>query len=261
MHSQPNLTNLGQLHMYKFLIPLFALAILILGCSRPGESSQPVADDTTEGTSVPFNGEIMSGKHNVILHTSMGDITLKLDANSAPKTVTNFIALAQSGYYNSLTFHRVIPDFMIQGGDPDGNGGGGESIFGESFEDEINAKSYGLHKKKLSDVVEDKLPEEIADMTVKEYLESQGYQYDDSLKSLPMKRGYIAMANRGPNTNSSQFFIIQRKEGTDWLEGKHTVFGKVTKGMDVVDAIANVEIDEETSMPLESVTYTVEILN
>ena len=206
-----------------------------------------------------FDGKLLKGAHEVILHTSMGDITLKLDASSAPKTVTNFIALAKTGYYDGLTFHRVIPDFMIQGGDPNGNGTGGESVFGVTFEDEINADSYGLQKKNLSDAVEGDLPPELKDASVKEYLTLQGYRFSDKLKSLPMKRGAIAMANRGPNTNGSQFFIIQKKDGTAWLEGKHTVFGNVTEGMDIVDAIANAE-KHPNDMPVEAITYTVEVV-
>jgi len=237
--------------MYKFLIPLFALSILMFGCGKP---FPPPADDG----GLAFKGEILSGKHNVVLKTSLGDIEVELDADKAPKTVTNFIALAQSGYYDELTFHRIIPGFMIQGGDPNGDGTGGESIFGDTFEDEINAESYGLHKKTLSDISQEQLTDDLKDMTVKGYLENLGYVFNDKLKSLPMKRGYIVMANRGPNTNGSQFFIIQRKGGTEWLEGRHTVFGKVKDGMDVVDKIANVKKGAD-DRPAEAVTFTVEI--
>ncbi|HAI98014.1 TPA: peptidylprolyl isomerase [Candidatus Peribacteria bacterium] len=160
---------------------------------------------------------MLTGKHTVVLKTSEGDLTLELDADSAPKTVTNFVALAEAGYYDGLIFHRVIPDFMIQGGDPNGNGTGGESIFGGEFEDEIVGNN------------------------------------------LPMERGYIAMANSGPNTNGSQFFIIQKKDGTPWLTGHHTVFGKVTEGMNVVDVIVAVPRDS-SDKPLEPVTFTVEVV-
>ena len=234
--------------MYKFLLPLFALAILMFGCSKPAPT--PAPDQA-------FSGEILKGKHSITIKTSMGDIRAELDANAAPKTVTNFIELVKSGYYDNLTFHRVIPDFMIQGGDPNGNGTGGESIFGGEFEDEINAESYNLHKTKLKDTTDEALPKELSDMTMKTFLESQGYVFNGKLKSLPMKYGYLAMANSGPNTNGSQFFIIQSKDGVPWLEGKHTVFGKVTKGMDTVDAIANVPRDGK-NMPLKKVTFTVE---
>ncbi|OIO54412.1 hypothetical protein AUJ46_03325 [Candidatus Peregrinibacteria bacterium CG1_02_54_53] len=156
--------------------------------------------------------------HTVVLHTSMGDITLEMDADSAPQTVTNFVALGRSGYYNGLTFHRVIKDFMIQGGDPNGDGTGGESIYGPTFEDEVENNP------------------------------------------IPLVRGVIAMANRGPNTNGSQFFIITRADGTPWLVGKHTGFGHVTEGMDVVDAISEV-VTGQMEMPLEPITFTVEVIN
>ncbi len=234
--------------LHLILIPLFALALLA-GCGG----------DENIDTMAPAERTILEGEYTVVLHTSEGDITLELDADAAPKTVTNFVELAKTGYYDALTFHRTIPDFMIQGGDPSGNGTGGKSIYGETFEDEINADSYGLDKKDLSDSVDGNLPPELADATVKDYLTLQGYRFNDKLKSLPMKKGAIAMANRGPNTNGSQFFIIQRTGGTDWLEGKHTVFGMVTEGMDVVDAIATTETGAN-DLPLEEVTFTVEIL-
>jgi cyclophilin family peptidyl-prolyl cis-trans isomerase len=241
--------------MYKFLIPLFALALLV-GCTGAEDTNPTVP---AEGDATGFTGKILSGKHTVILHTSMGDVTMKLDAKAAPKTVTNFVALAQTGFYDGLIFHRVIPSFMLQGGDPNGNGTGGSSVFGDVFEDEINAESYGLHKTPLSEVAgTQELPPELENMTVKEYYELQGYKYNDSLKSISMERGVIAMANRGPNTNGSQFFIIQAEEGTPWLEGKHTVFGKVTDGMEIVDAISQVERDAN-DMPREPVTFTVEV--
>jgi peptidyl-prolyl cis-trans isomerase B (cyclophilin B) len=193
--------------MYKFLIPLFALVILI-GCSSPSSS-------TAVHTPPTFNGTMSSGKHVVILHTSKGDITVELDADAAPKTVTNFLELAKSGYYNNLSFHRVAPNFMIQGGDPTGTGRGGESIYGPTFEDERN--------------------------------------------TLIMKRGAIAMANRGKDTNSSQFFIVQA-QSTPWLQGKHTIFGNVTKGLDIVDTIVTVPRDSNDK-PTSPVTFTVEVVN
>lgn len=240
--------------MYKFLIPLFALALLLVGCGKP--TTDTMGDTGVKG----YEGKILSGKHVVVLKTSEGDIAVELDADAAPKTVTNFIALAKTGYYNGLTFHRVIPDFMIQGGDPEGSGTGGESVYGATFEDEINAESYGLHEKSLKEIVGDQpLPPNLEDATVKEYYELQGYRYNDSLESLPLDRGYIAMANRGPNTNGSQFFIITKAGGTPWLDGKHTVFGKVTDGMDVVDAITKVDRDQR-DMPTTPVTFEVEVI-
>lgn len=226
--------------MRKFLLSFCSLTLLA-GCAG---GTSPSSDMQT-----------------VIMHTSMGDITLEIHAEAAPKTAENFVTHAKNGYYDNLTFHRVIPEFMIQGGDPSGNGTGGESIWGGKFEDEINAETYGLHRTKLSEVTNQQLPPEMADMNVKEYYEKyEGYTFNDDLKSLPMERGYLAMANGGPNTNGSQFFIITREEGTSWLEGKHTVFGRVTEGMDIVDAISNVERDER-DMPLEPVTFTMEVVN
>tara|TARA_Y100000310_G_C20574324_1_gene759705 strand:- start:395 stop:1180 length:786 start_codon:yes stop_codon:yes gene_type:complete len=244
-------------NLYLFLIPLFALAMLA-GCSKEQEPAAPVPPvEQDQPATVEYKGEILSGKHTAVISTSLGDVTVELDADVAPKTVTNFVALAKEGYYDNLIFHRVIPDFMVQGGDPSGNGTGGRSVFGEMFEDEINAESYGLHKRMLKDEVSDQaLPEQLAEASLKDYYEMTGYQYDDSLKSLPMGYGYLAMANRGPNTNGSQFFIIHRKDGTPWLEGKHTVFGEVTDGMDIIDSIATVERGANDK-PIEDVTFSV----
>jgi peptidyl-prolyl cis-trans isomerase B (cyclophilin B) len=126
------------------------------------------------------------------LHTSHGAIEVELYPADAPKTVENFERLAGDGFYEGVVFHRVIPDFMIQGGDPTGTGRGGP---GYTFEDEPNQHS--------------------------------------------IVRGALAMANAGPNTNGSQFFIVIA-DACPWLDGKHTVFGRVTAGMDVADAISNV---------------------
>jgi len=129
------------------------------------------------------------------LHTSAGPIGVELFDDDAPKTVENFRKLAGDGFYDGLTFHRVIPDFMIQGGCPEGTGRGGP---GYTFEDEFNK-----HK---------------------------------------IVRGALAMANAGPNTNGSQFFVVTT-EAAPWLDGKHTVFGQVTEGMEAVDAIESTESD------------------
>eukprot|EP00178_Gracilaria_changii_P013439 TRINITY_DN37_c0_g1_i4.p1 TRINITY_DN37_c0_g1~~TRINITY_DN37_c0_g1_i4.p1 ORF type:complete len:664 (+),score=100.60 TRINITY_DN37_c0_g1_i4:52-1992(+) len=135
----------------------------------------------------------------VTLHTSLGDISLQLFAHQTPKTVHNFTTHARNGYYDGVIFHRVIRGFMVQTGDPDGDGTGGESIWGTEFEDEIHA-------------------------------------------SLKHEVGTLSMANAGPNTNGSQFFITC--EATPHLNGKHTVFGKVTKGMTVVKQIEAVKTDK-----------------
>jgi peptidyl-prolyl cis-trans isomerase B (cyclophilin B) len=129
------------------------------------------------------------------LHTNHGAIAIELFDDDAPKTVANFLKLAGDGFYDGVSFHRVIPDFMIQGGDPTGTGSGGP-----------------------------------------------GYQFEDEFNDNKVVRGALAMANAGPNTNGSQFFIVTT-EAASWLDGKHTVFGRVTDGMDVVDAISALETD------------------
>jgi peptidyl-prolyl cis-trans isomerase B (cyclophilin B) len=129
------------------------------------------------------------------LHTNYGAIAIELFDEDAPKTVENFLKLARDGFYNGVIFHRVIPDFMVQGGDPTGTGSGGP-----------------------------------------------GYQFEDEFNDNKVVRGALAMANAGPNTNGSQFFIVTT-EAASWLDGKHTVFGRVTDGMDVVDAISALETD------------------
>jgi cyclophilin family peptidyl-prolyl cis-trans isomerase len=148
---------------------------------------------------------------NATLHTNHGAIEVELFDEDAPKTVENFVKLAKDGFYDGVTFHRVIPDFMIQGGDPTGTGSGGP---GYTFEDEFN------HNKVV--------------------------------------RGALAMANAGPNTNGSQFFVVTA-EATPWLDGKHTVFGRVTSGMDVVDKISSVETDANDKPREEVVIERVEL--
>lgn len=185
-------------------------------------------------TSLPEKGDIIAN-----MHTSLGDIKIKLFPKFAPKAVENFVTHSKEGYYDGLIFHRVIKDFMIQGGDPTGTGMGGESIFGSSFEDEFDPMLHNL-------------------------------------------RGALSMANAGPCTNGSQFFIVQAKEvpfsmisqmegmsengfptevvedyktlgGTPWLDFRHTVFGQVFEGMDTVDTIASVEVASGNDKPLQDV--------
>jgi peptidyl-prolyl cis-trans isomerase-like 1 len=129
-----------------------------------------------------------------------------------------------------------VKDFVIQGGDPKGDGSGGESLWGAPFEDEINPKSIGLTDAEITD------------------LESQGYKYSDSLKSHQMEAGSLAMANSGPNTNGSQFFIVT-EQAQSHLNGKHTVFGEVKEGMDIVKKIGAVEVDSNDK-PKEPVYIT-----
>lgn len=177
-----------------------------------------------------------------IMKTNLGDITIQLFPEQAPKTVENFVQLAKKGYYDGIIFHRVIPDFMIQGGDPTGTGMGGESIYGEKFADEFSPELYNL-------------------------------------------RGALSMANAGPNTNGSQFFIVQKKDvpkemmsqlteagfpaeiveaykngGTPWLDFRHTVFGQVVEGMDVVDKISGVQTVAQDRPAEDVVIEGIEIL-
>lgn len=159
------------------------------------------------------------------IKTNQGDIKLQLFPDQAPKTVKNFVELAKQGYYKGVIFHRVIPDFMIQGGDPTGTGAGGESIYGQAFEDEFSEEPFNF-------------------------------------------KGALSMANAGPNTNGSQFFIVTNENvpadmvgqmkaagypdeviaryqegGTPWLDFHHTVFGQVIEGMDVAQKISQVKRD------------------
>jgi cyclophilin family peptidyl-prolyl cis-trans isomerase len=142
---------------------------------------------------------------NATLHTNHGAIALELFDEDAPKTVDNFVKLSKDGFYDGNTFHRVIPDFMIQGGCPHGDGTGGP-----------------------------------------------GYEFEDEPNEHGVVRAALAMANRGPDTNGSQFFIVTT-EAASWLDGKHTVFGRVTEGMDVVDEISSVDRDAQ-DRPRDPVT-------
>ncbi|QYU57333.1 peptidylprolyl isomerase [Weissella confusa] len=169
-----------------------------------------------------------------VLETTKGTVKIQLFPAQAPKTVENFVGLIEKGYYDGIIFHRVISDFMIQGGDPTGTGMGGESLWGDSFEDEFADEVFNL-------------------------------------------RGALSMANAGPNTNGSQFFIVQASRvpanmlrqlkglvpdevvsaygeqgGTPWLDKRHTVFGHVIEGMDVVDDMAKVRVNY-ADKPLEDI--------
>ncbi|MCJ1473134.1 heme binding [Lambiella insularis] len=168
--------------------------------SGPATSSHP----TSTSTSAPKS----SSASGVLLTTTHGNITIALYKDQTPKTCTNFATLAATHKYDNVPFHRIIPGFMIQGGDPTGTGTGGSSIYGGKFEDEFDASL--LHTGK----------------------------------------GVLSMANSGPNTNGSQFFICLT--ATPHLNGKHTVFGQVVDGMDVVDAIGAVRTDQ-SDRPLQEV--------
>lgn len=189
--------------------------------------------------------QINTGETKVIkaiMKTNRGAVTINLFPELAPKTVENFIGLAKDDYYNGIIFHRVISDFMIQGGDPTGTGMGGESIWEEQFEDEFSPDLFNL-------------------------------------------RGALSMANSGPNTNGSQFFIVTATQvpgqmigqmeaagypvevieaykngGTPWLDNKHTVFGHVVEGMDIVDEIDKTETNYADKPVEDVVIESIEII-
>ena len=239
-----------------------------------------------------------------IIKTNHGEIAVELFAKSAPETVKNFIGLAQgtkeftdpsSGekvkkpFFDGLIFHRVIDNFMIQGGCPLGNGMGDP---GYKFNDEINADSLGLDKEKvltaqgqihenlriyppqqLQQIIaqpifkklginsqetfqakqkefQEEVKKTVETLTLKKLYQDMGYKFDDKLTSFPMKKGFLAMANSGPNTNGSQFYI--NLKDNRYLDGKHTVFGKVIEGMDVVEKIGKVKTGQQDK-PVEDV--------
>lgn len=210
-------------------MPVLLATALLAACGSQETEQKTTQDETSSTTETvtdfpQLTDEVAENEALVDINTSMGTIKIKLFPEMAPKAVENFLTHAKDGYYDGVIFHRVIRDFMIQGGDPDGTGRGGESIYGEGFEDEFSDRLYNF-------------------------------------------RGALSMANSGPKTNGSQFFIVQLPElpeegmppadtpeavkeeyaangGTPWLDGKHTVFGHVVEGMDIIDAIAEVEVGQ-----------------
>ena len=174
----------------KNIVLTVAFAIAFFGC----QSSDTVKEKTEEQTtSTEEETQMPESMTIAVVNTNMGTIEIELFADKTPKTVENFVGLANKGYYDGIIFHRVIADFMLQGGDPTGTGRGGESLWGTSFADEFVTE----------------------------------LRHDAP--------GILSMANSGPNTNGSQFFITLVP--TPWLDGKHTVFGKVISGMNVVEDI------------------------
>ncbi|MEH7439091.1 peptidylprolyl isomerase [Neobacillus drentensis] len=223
----------------QIIVTLMTIVLVLAACGTSAnkeeakvktatpKTEQKKGDEQVSNTVYPqLTTEVAENEKLVEMETSMGKIKIKLFPEYAPKAVENFVKHSEEGYYDGLIFHRVINDFMIQGGDPNGNGTGGESIYGNPFEDEFSNNLFNL-------------------------------------------RGALSMANSGANTNGSQFFIVQKtsldpsmksemekagypKEmieaydkngGTPWLDHKHTVFGQVVEGMDIVDKIANTPVD------------------
>ncbi|CCQ92811.1 putative peptidyl-prolyl cis-trans isomerase [[Clostridium] ultunense Esp] len=234
-------------NIQKLILFLIIIAVSLLGgCKKEDSTKEPErggVDVELEQLKLPEKGEEIA-----VMETNYGSIKIRLFPNVASKAVENFTTHARNGYYNGLTFHRVIDGFMIQGGDPNGNGTGGESIWSKPFEDEFDINYHNF-------------------------------------------RGALSMANAGPNTNGSQFFIVQNRTveeslieqmtqigekggfsetvikaytelgGTPHLDFRHTVFGQVFEGMDIVDKIAAVETDGN-GKPVELVIIEkVEIVN
>lgn len=199
----------------KSLLSAIFPLLLLSGCTQKTDeqaanTSLPPAPTMTDAqTTTPQAGEPI-----VTMETSKGTIQIRLFPQDAPKTVENFVGLIKKGYYDNLVFHRVIPGFMIQGGDPTGTGMGGESLWGGTFADELNPATVSYQN---------------------------GY-----------KKGVVAMANAGPNTNGSQFFIMT----ADYpLPNAYTIFGQVISGQDAVDKIAAVDRDRNDK-PLTPMVMT-----
>lgn len=191
--------------MKQLLLPLF-FVVLLIGCGAPVHDNVLLKKDKENKT--------MTSDIFAVIKTNMGTVKIKLFPEQAPMTVENFVGLAKKGYYNGIIFHRIIDNFMIQGGDPTGTGRGGESLWGKKFKDEF----------------------------------SPSLVFD--------KEGILAMANAGPGTNGSQFFITLAP--TPWLNNHHTIFGQVVEGMYIVHTIGKVRtgaMDKPVNeVKMESVT-------
>jgi len=214
--------------MKKIIILTAMFLLLGAGCAKTTEEVKPQVKGVKEINKVAEVTKIITEQKNTmrnleqhkdlaaeyskaVIKTNKGDITIEFYADKSPITVNNFLNLAEQGFYNETKFHRVIRDFMIQGGDPNSKGD--------------NTAIYGTG--------------------------GPNYKFNDEFNSETLVRGSLAMANSGPNTNGSQFFIVTA-EATPWLDGKHTNFGRVIAGMEVVDAIENSEIDPRDN-PVEPV--------
>ncbi|MEK9154685.1 MAG: peptidylprolyl isomerase [Patescibacteria group bacterium] len=167
-----------------------------------------------------INNKSMEKNKIILLKTDLGNIKLELFEADAPKTTANFIKLSESGFYDNTRFHRIIKDFMIQGGDPN-------SRNNNWFDDGTGGP---------------------------------GYEFEDEINNHKLVRGILAMANSGPNTNGSQFFIVTAEQ-TPWLDGRHTAFGKVIEGMEIVDKIENLKTFENDNPQGQATINSVEILD
>jgi peptidyl-prolyl cis-trans isomerase B (cyclophilin B) len=240
----------------QFWATFIAVILILAACGTSNAKNDTNSNNSTpkteqkEGSNKVTNTDypqlttnVSENEKLVEMDTSMGTIKIKLFPKYAPKAVENFVKHSEEGYYNGLIFHRVIKDFMIQGGDPSGNGTGGQSIWGKPFEDEFSNNLFNL-------------------------------------------RGALSMANSGVNTNGSQFFIVQNTKldpsmkaqlekadypkaiidaydnhgGTPWLDHRHTVFGQVIEGLDVVDKIANTPTDPKDKPQKDVVIKNIKVL-
>lgn len=225
------------------VVVLVALVVIAIGVAiaKTTDAAEETPTTTQEVISpaamstTPTTVNDWKSAQYALLTVPQGRIVIELFPDAAPKTVTNFVTLANRGYYNKLLFHRIVKDFVIQGGDPNGNGSGGESIYGDTFADEINPQSLDLPEDKIA-----------------LYQELYGYSYRSDLSSIKITKGVVAMANRGANTNGSQFFIVTG-DIDGQLDGKHTAFGKVVEGQEVVDRLNQVEVDARDNRPKEPV--------
>ncbi len=225
----------------KFSLIILAGAFALTGCASNGAINvklQPVPNNSAEELApepAPANNKINQNQMSIatttkeedlaavykgaVLKTNQGDIQIEFYGDKSPITVANFLKLARSGFYNGTKFHRVIKDFMIQGGDPN------------SKDDDWSNDGTG----------------------------GPGYKFDDEFNDEKLARGSLAMANSGPDTNGSQFFIVTAP-ATPWLDGKHTNFGKVVKGMDVVGKIEDLPVNENDHPTTDAEIKSIELI-
>ncbi len=240
----------------QFWLVLMIGVLILAGCGTSKETKEAApkstaskteekeGSDQVANTDYPqLSSEVSENEKLVEIDTTMGNIKIKLFPEYAPKAVENFVTHGEEGYYDGLIFHRVINDFMIQGGDPNGDGTGGESIYGAPFKDEFSTNLFNL-------------------------------------------RGALSMANSGSNTNGSQFFIVTKKSvdpsmktemekagfpkeiieaydergGTPWLDHRHTVFGQVVEGMDIVDKISETPVDAKDKPEEDVIIKEIKVL-
>ena len=217
--------------MKKIILVMGLVVLVTSACTKPAsqqninletkpmttEASAPVVNN--EQTNTMNDLTLVKEYSQAIIKTSLGDITVKFYGEESPATVENFLKLAQTGFYNGVRFHRVIKDFMIQGGDPN------------SKDDDWSNDGIG----------------------------GPGYQFADEFNSHKLVAGSLAMANAGPNTNGSQFFIVTA-ESTPWLDGKHTNFGQIVSGMEVVKKIEALEVDRNDNPMGKATILSIELV-